>query len=417
MTHLGMIIVSCIIEILLFYMLCHYIFAEMTCTNRKGYTVILMFIKILFNMIGEPSINIISSIIIYLFIAWRMYYGKFTFKVIIVFVYFTITMFSESFIFIITTDSLIEKYMVIRVILSKIITLFLILFIKSIKQLSNDNFTKKEIIILLLQPISLIAFMFITNGMVITDTNIKTLMAFGTLLLLISSVISFYNIEEIISKHRIENELKLRDEREKDSKEYYKELSNNIRAYKSLKHDCIKHISVIKILVLKEKYNEVLNYIDMLDQRVLKISDTRSGNEILDILLTSRMQLIRESHIEMIYEIKRVNLDWINLLDLTTILGNVLDNAIESCVLCDKRSIKIQMEEYNESYQIIKISNSCNNVKIDRKGDFISTKSNHEGIGIKNIRSALKSYDGSIKFDYSEKDKIFMTTIILKKSK
>lgn len=417
MTHLGMIIVSCIVEILLYHLLCYYLFGKTIFIHRNSYSIFLICFKIISNMLGIPSVNIISSILIYLIIALSMYDGKFTFKLIIVFVYFSLTMFSESFTFVITVDTLIEQYMVIRVILSKIITLLLIFFIKEIKQLRNDCFSKKEMFILLFQSISLILFMFITNGIVITDVNSKTIMVFGTLLLLASSVVSFYMVEEIISKHKIENELKLRSEREKDSQEYYKELSNNIKAYKVLKHDWVKHIYVIKSLVFKEKYDEVLKYIDILHQHIILLDDVRSGNEILDILLTSRLKTIKDLHIEMIYEIKKIDLAWINLFDLTTILGNILDNAIESCMTCDQRNIKIQISQYNEFYQIIKISNSCNTVKLDHKGNYISTKYNHMGMGIKNVKSAIKSYNGNIKFNYLEKDKIFVTTIILKKYK
>lgn len=417
MINIGMIIVSCIIEIFLYHILCYYLFGRSQFKYKVELSIILTFLKIIFNMLGIPSINIASSIIIYLIIIIIMYEGKLSFKFIIVFVYFSLTMFSESFVFVITVSTFIEKYMVIRVLLSKVITLLMILFIKGIKQLRNDFFTKKEMFILLFQPISLIIFMFITNGIVITDVNIKTMMVFGTLLLLISSVVSFYVIEEVISKHKIENELKLRTEREKDSQEYYKELSNSIKSYKALKHDWIKHLSVIKSLVFKKKNTEVLEYIDILNKRILELNDIRSGNEMLDILLISRIKKINELHINMIYEINEVDLTWINLFDLTMILGNILDNAIESNMLCDDRYIKIQIYQYNEFYLIIKISNACNKVMVNKYGDFTSTKIKHQGIGIKNIKLALSNYNSHINFDYIEEKKTFITKIVLKVNK
>lgn len=167
------------------------------------------------------------------------------------------------------------------------------------------------------------------------------------------------------------------------------------------------------MLYLK-KYSEAYKFVDSLYNKTCELSDIRSGDEFIDLVLTSRLHKIYFFNIKMYFEIRPLDLSFINAMDLNTIYANIIDNAINSCEECKDRYIKIQTKTNNQ-YQIIKITNSCV-YATEINGSFISTKkdnANH-GFGLTNIQKAAKKYNGFAQFKFDTNSQEFITTIIFK---
>ncbi|WP_330368755.1 GHKL domain-containing protein [Alkaliphilus metalliredigens] len=88
--------------------------------------------------------------------------------------------------------------------------------------------------------------------------------------------------------------------------------------------------------------------------------------------------------------------------DLSIILGNSLDNAIEACTASNSTNLAIDLKMYvNEVYLIIKILNAkpttytLSNESIDESFTTKKDKENH-GLGLKNIQTTIAQYDGLI---------------------
>ena len=88
-------------------------------------------------------------------------------------------------------------------------------------------------------------------------------------------------------------------------------------------------------------------------------------------------------------------MSFISDMDITTIFSNLLDNAIDACREIDKsrRKIRIIMRA-QMGLIVIKITNSCayNHISNIKFGH--STKENHSGIGLFNVRKAVEKYEG-----------------------
>ncbi len=82
--------------------------------------------------------------------------------------------------------------------------------------------------------------------------------------------------------------------------------------------------------------------------------------------------------------------------DLVIILTNLLDNAIESSMKSEKKSIEFSLYTLNGSYVVLKVINSCDEAPLVRKGQLITQKDNQEihGYGVKNIQRVVKRYNG-----------------------
>jgi sensor histidine kinase regulating citrate/malate metabolism len=97
--------------------------------------------------------------------------------------------------------------------------------------------------------------------------------------------------------------------------------------------------------------------------------------------------------------------------DMATILGNLLDNAIDALMTIENRRMISVKIKYGKGQFIIKISNTFNGIVIERTNTLFTKKDggNH-GLGIKNIKRILEKYDGSMDIEY---DATTFTSILL----
>ena len=88
--------------------------------------------------------------------------------------------------------------------------------------------------------------------------------------------------------------------------------------------------------------------------------------------------------------------------DLSMILGNLLNNAIEACenVEADNRFIEIRIQQKSDM-RIIRIANSCDGVyRRDEDGRLLSTKEGHDrGNGFYRLTQCLEAASGFYTID------------------
>lgn len=99
--------------------------------------------------------------------------------------------------------------------------------------------------------------------------------------------------------------------------------------------------------------------------------------------------------------------------ELTTILGNLLDNAIDAAKKCDSGFIRLEMQQdgqilkiHIENNYIGKISES-NNIFITSKDD----PHHLHGLGIKNVRATVDRLRGHMNISYT--DETFTVDLLL----
>lgn len=98
--------------------------------------------------------------------------------------------------------------------------------------------------------------------------------------------------------------------------------------------------------------------------------------------------------------------------DLNVIVGNLLENAIESAEQSKERWLELFLN-YERGMLFIRVRNSYDNA-IKRKGEiYITTKKEKRihGIGLQNVKNVVDTYKGDMQI--SDKDNIFDVKIIL----
>ncbi|VEU80229.1 ATP-binding protein [Haploplasma axanthum] len=163
-------------------------------------------------------------------------------------------------------------------------------------------------------------------------------------------------------------------------------------------HDLKHHISVIRA---ETDYDKKMGYIDDLENSIKQYeSNYQTGNKVLDIILGSKHDIFVENKINFTCVADGTLLDFIEVMDLVSIFGNALDNAIENLKEIndpEKRLMKLAIFS-QANLLMIRIENYYQNKLKYEYGNLVTTKgdNSYHGYGIKSIRSAVDKYGGSL---------------------
>ena len=163
-------------------------------------------------------------------------------------------------------------------------------------------------------------------------------------------------------------------------------------------HDLKHHINLLRT---EKDINKKEEYLNELEKSILPYeTQYKTGNQVLDILLSQKGALFLENHINFTCVADGEHLSFISVLDILSIFGNALDNAIESVKTIeqeDKRIIKLTVFAQNQLL-FIKIDNFYINELNIVNGVFMTTKGDKQnhGYGIKSIKGIVDKYEGSI---------------------
>lgn len=187
---------------------------------------------------------------------------------------------------------------------------------------------------------------------------------------------------------------------------------SNARLY----HDMGNHFSIIQSYLADGKVEEAQAYLDRLGKDRAAYSVERfTGIEAVDYILSQKAELARQRNIETSIHAEYPKDCKIDPIDLCTILTNLLDNAIEACEKLPQSSTKkmsVTIRRINQ-FVIIQIANSCMEEPAIIKGNYVTSKADkrHHGWGIKNVKSAVEKYHGTMEFEYSEN--VFTVSVML----
>lgn len=223
-------------------------------------------------------------------------------------------------------------------------------------------------------PYVLNMFAFVSSGMVI--------------LLLIGNAKRISLESEIVAV----NQLRYQEEKQYEMTKESIDLIN-IKCH-DLRHQ-LRHFSEKNAVIDKEELGNIEKAIRIYDTR------TKTGNRSLDIILQEKSLICDKNNITFDCIIDGKQLDFIKESDIYSLFGNIIDNAIESCMKIEnpsKRTITLKVKQaangvfcYEENPYVKKISFK-NGLPISTKGD-----PRFHGFGMKSILSIVKSYHGTMK--------------------
>lgn len=185
------------------------------------------------------------------------------------------------------------------------------------------------------------------------------------------------------------------------------ELSKNrLRQYESLQN--VIELMNIRLHDLKhqihrvEKDNnmdpEVMKDINEMISKYRKFA--RCGNDTLDTILTEKSITCEKEGIKLTYNINGRLINHFSVMDINSIFGNALDNAIDylKTLPVDERFLTIRSFEIGNLAKISIENTFRGKATFNKQGLLDTTKSDHvyHGFGLKSIQSAVHKYQGNM---------------------
>lgn len=205
-------------------------------------------------------------------------------------------------------------------------------------------------------------------------------------------------------------------EKERISKEHYKLLEEKYNSGNTIIHDIKNHLLCVHSLATGSSGDKVVEYIESMNEEIEKYRHTViTGNEILDIILSEKMNIMDKNNIHYELDIEPIDLSCVKLKDQVSLLSNILDNAIEHISHRVPKKIKFITYTFNESWIVLKLINTCDQQPRMREKRFLTRKPEVEGhgYGMQIIYKVVAYYAGNVKWSYNEATSEFSLMIML----
>ncbi len=289
-----------------------------------------------------------------------------------------------------------------------IITFYILKRIKKLYKNCINHFLDKRYLIFILFILNIVilfsAFIFYKYTNILNENEKIYIFALILGIIILTGVMSTI-IWKIVDQVRKEIEWREKEEAYKKQIFYVKNMEEALQSIRAQRHDFKNHISCIYGLLLLEKNKEAFEYVKKFTDEVTEFDVIlETDNSIISSLLNMKLIKTRSEKIEFqtnIYLPREIKLD---TLDISIILGNLLDNAIEACSHAEDKFISIGIYE-KENHLIIKVENSkSNKVKVDEsrlKNNFTTKTKDIEshGYGLANVQKTVDKYKGLIKIE------------------
>ena len=240
-------------------------------------------------------------------------------------------------------------------------------------------------------------------------------------------------IKEIKKNQLIRKELKLTDEKltryiadnldmekhlstvEKDYKrawEMAEEIKKIQQQSKILKHDMKNHTMVIMLYLDEGRIEDARQYTsNLLDKLNKMYTYINVGNSLMNYILNSKLSAAKEKGVEIKAQIENLGFEYMESMDFSSVLNNMLDNAIEGCVNCNIKKLEVSISR-KSGFDSIMIKNTIDKSVLESNPElFSSKKESGHGLGIIQIKKIAEKYNGMVDIYEEEKNNVMYFVI------
>lgn len=256
----------------------------------------------------------------------------------------------------------------------------------------------------ILAIINIAMFLFVYR-ILLRDSSIEqgVIAEIAVLFFAIISINVFY-FYDVYKKDKKKKSSEIKESMNPLIQELIDEMKANEHEYKNHLNILYCMIQVCKEDELKDKAKKYIG--NVFENKNLLNNLSKVENTILKAVLLSKINQAEKNEIDCYYFIDS-QLEGVPLDDseLTVVLSNLLNNAIEAASKSEKKVIEISTEYYEGKY-IIEVSNSVDNLTKSMVADIskirFSTKGTGRGYGLYNVKNIVEKYKGKVNMSLEE---------------
>jgi len=192
------------------------------------------------------------------------------------------------------------------------------------------------------------------------------------------------------------------------SQQRYMEASARAR------HDFRQSLLTMQSLCREGNYPALERYINEYYAALPQAETTKYCRNLpLNALLNDYAAKAKESKIRINFRIDLPDIIDISDVDLCTVTGNILENALTACMEIpeDDRYIQLTMLTQNENRLYLVATNSHSGRICQRNGKYLSTHWQGQGIGLRSVSETAEKYGG--KAEFSHNDREFFSNVMM----
>lgn len=206
--------------------------------------------------------------------------------------------------------------------------------------------------------------------------------------------------------------LKLVEYQTEQSEKHLNEVRSIHKEMRGYKHDFHHHLQALKGQLEAGEVDRALAYIEQLDNQLMNVDTLlKTGNISLDAILSAKIAQAKVENIAVTVKANVPDALTISDLELSIIIGNLLDNAIEACrTVTGERFIRIFIS-MKGTMLYFSMLNAAGAKKKKTGSLFATHKDGVHGFGLRRAEAILEEHGGWVK--YNSEDGAFTSEFLV----
>lgn len=229
----------------------------------------------------------------------------------------------------------------------------------------------------------------------------------GYISLLLCLLLSILLLHFQIQSNERENRYKAEANLHAMTKQHVQEFKQIYDDFNSRQHDFKHHVETLERMIAQNNTEEAQNYLTIYKSTFSNSRYFLTGNVSVDALLTAKFLTMKVHNIAFKFSPYPLSMLPISVIDFCSIIGNLLDNAIEGNLRIVSttlpRVVSLSFARTHENFHIV-CENPCNSKTLRKnKNAWISSKTlahqpGYHGLGIQNIQMIVTKSEGHCSF-------------------
>lgn len=206
--------------------------------------------------------------------------------------------------------------------------------------------------------------------------------------------------------------LKLVEYQTEQSEKHLNEVRSIHKEMRGYKHDFHHHLQALKGQLEAGEVERALAYIEQLDNQLMNVDTLlKTGNVSLDAIFSAKISQAKAENIAVTVKANVPDALTISDLELSIIIGNLLDNAIEACrTVTGERFIRIYIS-MKGTMLYFSMLNAAGAKKKKTGSLFATHKDGVHGFGLRRAEAILEEHGGWVK--YNSEDGAFTSEFLV----
>lgn len=183
--------------------------------------------------------------------------------------------------------------------------------------------------------------------------------------------------------------------------EQYRHLQEHIQETNRIRHDFRHQLTALGEMLYHEQYSEAKKFLEENNLEFSKTAKQFCKSPAVNAILNHYESLCQEHGISTHFNFQIPYETTLNDMDLCVLLGNLLENALHGCQETEgiHKVIDLKAGQTAPHLIAIQIRNSYSGTLKMHKGQYLSTKHEGEGQGLKSVRLITEKYNGTVKIE------------------